>query len=268
MSSRYNLITKNNHKENNCASKRDDKINIKDFIRQSKKRFTKIKKPIGSSMINIFYDSPQKFFTQYKKAIKHSSYFDICGNSIFMHYFYILYEKHKLNRKKIVINDSSKNKILSNITIYEKNIDAFLKEHKDNLFIQDLCLESPLHKIAKLHDKTFFLKIIEKLNILGILNENLLLIKNIKNETCCTYIFEEINNKYKYFIFNKEDEYYLFKNFVLNVINLFYYSIFEPLSTQNKIILINFMLKNNYDIVKRQSFDNLYSNIEKILKNE
>ena len=271
MSSRYNFINKKKYNKNikeDSAKEKIAKIKIKEFIKQSKNRVRMRKKPISNSMINIFYDSPQKFFAQYKKSIKYSSYFDICGNSIFMHYFYILYEKHKLNTKKIAKNNLSKNKILLNINVYENNIDAFLKEHKDSLVIQDLCFETPLHKIAKLHDKIFFLKIFEKLNILGLLNEKLISIKNIKNETCCDYIFDEIKNKYKYFISNKEDEYNLFKNFVSNIINIYYYSIFEPLTTEIKIILINFLLKNNYDIVKKQSFDNLYSNIDKILKIE
>ena len=225
MSSRYKRNNKNNNNLND--SKKNEKIKAKDFIKQCKKRVRIRKKPLSNSMINIFYDSPQKFFTQFKKSIKYSSYFDICGNSILMHYFYILYEDYKISKKILKKNDIKRNMFLSNINIYKTNIDAFLKEHKDNLFIQDLSLETPLHKIAKLHDKIFFLKIFEKLNILGILNENLLSIKNIKNETCFDFIFDEIKNKYKYLISSNENEYNLFKNFISNIINLYYNSIFD-----------------------------------------
>ena len=185
-----------------------------------------------------------------------------------MHYFYILYEDHKLNKKKLMKNEINSKIALSNINIYREKFDLFLQEHKDNLFNQDLYLETPLHKIAKLNDKTFFVKIIQKLNFLGILNENLLLSKNKDNKACYDYIFIEIKNKYESLILKNEKEYNILKDFVLIIKNLYYSSIFETLPTESKMIINNFILKNSYDIIKKPKLNNLYSNIANILKNE
>ena len=100
-----------------------------------------------------------KHFLLNIKTLKYSSYFDICGNSIFMHYFYILYEDYKLNKKNVVKKYIINNKILPNINIYKKYFEQFFKENKDYLFIQDSSNETPLHKIAKYHDKIFFVKL-------------------------------------------------------------------------------------------------------------
>ena len=198
------------------------------FIKKNRKKSKLKKKPISNLIINLFYDNPQIFFNEYIKTLKDSSYFDICENSIFMHYFYILYEDYKLNKKNVVKKYIINNKILSNINIYKKYFDQFLKENKDYLFIQDLSLETPLHKIAKFHDKTFFAKIIQKLNFLGIFNEKLLSIKNINNESCYNFIIDEIKNKYEYYI-NNDNEYNIFKTCFLIIKNISYSSFLTEL---------------------------------------
>ena len=48
------------------------------FIKESKNKARFRKKPVNNSIINAFYDSPLKFFTQFHKSLKFSSYFDIC----------------------------------------------------------------------------------------------------------------------------------------------------------------------------------------------
>ena len=253
----------NKNKENSDS----DTQKIGFLIRKSKRMVRFKKRPISNSLINKFYDTPEKFFTEYNKSLKYSSYFDICGNSIFMHYFYVLYEEYKLSNKKLAKNHIINNKILSNINIYKKHFDLFLQENKSNLFTQDINLETILHKIARLHDKTFFAKIIQKLKILGILNERVLSIKNIWNEACYDYIYGEINNKYAYYIYN-DNEYNLIKNCLLIIKNENYSSFFDNLSIDKKMLINNFILKNNYLILKRPTFDSLYSNIDRILKNE
>ena len=242
----------------------DNKKNLK---KVKKKARLKKKRPTSNTTINIFYDNPQLFFTQYNITLKNSSYFDICGNSICMHYFYVLYEDHKKPNKKTMKNYIINNKILSNINIYQKYFSQFFQEHKDCLSIQDICLETPLHKIAKFHDKTFFAQILQKLNFSGVLTDKLLSIKNVNDETCYNFIIDEIKDKYGYYIYN-DYEYNILKNSILIMKNIAYSSIFNDLSIENKMIINNFLLKNNYILQKRQIFDNLYSYIDKILKNE
>ena len=226
------------------------------------------KKEVNNSLITIFYKSPKEFFSQYNISLKYSSYFDICGNSIFMHYFYILYKDHCFIKNISSKNALSKNLISENTNVYHNNFTKFFKEHKKNLIILDLCKETPLHKIAKFQDKTFFLKIIQQLHNSGILNDNIIKVKNIEEKTCCDYIFEEIENKYKYLVLKNEKYYLLFKNFVLLIKQNYYSSIFEPLSPEIKELLNDFIVKRTYDLIKKPNFENIFLNIENILKNE
>ena len=221
--------------ETNSRNFVESKNELEKFIKECKKKMRIRKKPINNIIINYFYESPQKFFTQYKKSLKYSSYFDICGNSFFIHYFYFLYEEYKFNKRKFSKNDLINNRILSNINIYLNNFDQFFEDNKKYLLIKDLHNETSLHKIAKFNDKAFFIKIFLKLNQLGILNDNLLSIKNINNETCCDYIFEEIKNKYEYYIYKNEHVYNLLKNFITIIKINYYTSIFQPLSIEMKI---------------------------------
>ena len=239
----------------------------REFIKKYRIKSRFNKRPITNIIINIFYDNPQLFFTKYRKTLKNSTYFDICGNSIFIHYFYILHEEHKLSKTFMIKNYIINNKILSNINIYIKYFDEFFKENKNNLLIQDLSLETPLHKIAKFHDKSFFVKIIQKLNFSSVLSEKLLSIKNANNETCLDFIIREIKDKYGYYI-NNDHEYNILKNCIMIIKNESYSSFFNNLSIEKKMIINIFILKNNYILQKRQIFDNLYSYIVKILNNE
>ena len=98
--------------ETNSRNFVESKNELEKFIKECKKKMRIRKKPINNIIINYFYESPQKFFTQYKKSLKYSSYFDICGNSIFIHYFYFLYEEYKFNKRKFSKNDLINNIIL------------------------------------------------------------------------------------------------------------------------------------------------------------
>ena len=101
---------------------------LKNFIQNIRKERKKkrSKKPINNSLISLFYDSPEMFFTKFKKSLKYSSYFDICGNSIFMHYFYILYEKQILNKKRLLNNKTKSEKIKENENTFKtKSISSF-----------------------------------------------------------------------------------------------------------------------------------------------
>jgi len=114
------------------------------------------KKEVNNSLIYAFYKNPKKFFLQYNITLKYTSYFDICGNSIFMHYFYILYKEHCFIKNISSKNALSKDLISENTNEYHNNFIKFFKEHKSKLLFLDLCKETPLHKIAKYQDKTFF----------------------------------------------------------------------------------------------------------------
>ena len=50
----------------------------------------KIKKPIKESVIQQFYDEPEKFFSSFKNDLTNTSLYDISDNSIFAHYFNVL----------------------------------------------------------------------------------------------------------------------------------------------------------------------------------
>jgi len=228
------------------------------------------KKEVNNSLIYAFYNSPKEFFSQYNISLKFSSYFDICGNSIFMHYFYILYKDHCFIKNISSKNVLSKNLISENTNEYQNNFIKFFQEHKNNLLFLDICKETPLHKIAKFQDKTFFLKIMQQLHNSGILNDELIKVQNIEDKTCCDYIFEEIKYKYEYLILNKKNEkaYSLYKNFVLLIKQKYYLSIFEPLSTEIKKLLNDFIFKKTYDLIKKPIFENIFLNIENLLKNE
>ena len=257
-----------NDESSNHTNSRRELTTIERIRKKQKLLLRNRKKEVNNSLITIFYKSPKEFFSQYNISLKYSSYFDICGNSIFMHYFYILYKDHCFIKNLSSKNTLSKNLISDNTNVYHNNFTKFFKEHKNNLLILDLCKETPLHKIAKFQDKTFFLKIIQQLHNSGILNDKIIKVKNIEEKTCCDYIFEEIENKYKYLVLKNEKAYLLFKNFVLLIKQNYYLSIFEPLSSERKKLLNNFILKPTYNLLKKPDFENIYLNIENILKNE
>ena len=240
---------------------------LKQFRKKCLKERSKEKKPINEIIIKTFYESPQLFFAQFKKALKYSSYFDICHISIFMHYFYLLYEEHKNSKKTLSKKGLINEKILSNINIYQNNFSQFIQEHREKLLVKDLCEDTFFHKIAKFHDKTFFVKICEKLNTLEILNKEQLRMKNKEDKTCCDYVFEEIKSKYDYYMYRNSNDYEILKNFVI-MIKKDFSDIYEPIPFEMKILLNHFILKNNFEIILKPNFGKVYSNIESLYKKE
>ena len=141
----------------------------------------KIKRSIKESVIQYFYDDPEQFFSSYKRDLNNTSLYDISGNSIFAHYFNVL------NSEQNAKSD-----------IYEKNFNIFFKELGKDLSIQDSCLDTPLHKLAKFKNKNLFFDICQKLKNIGVLNEELLTIKNVDEKSCYDLIIEDIlENKQK-----------------------------------------------------------------------
>ena len=134
----------------------------------------------------------------------------------------------------------SKNKIYILNNLYMKEILIYLL--KTNLLIQDMSLDTPLHKLAKFNDKLFFIKIFLKLNEIGLLFNELLSLINIDYKNICQYIFEEIKNKFKSLLINDND-YYKFAN----LIKISYPNIFNKLDYKTKKIINEYITKNKYD---------------------
>ena len=137
-------------------------LNIKDekfinFIKKQKKLLKLKKKTISNDAIKLFYDEPTNFFKNHEKLLYNTSYYDDCNNSIFAHYFNVLY------------NISMDNNY-SNSEIYLSNFNSFFKFHGKFLTIQDLALETPLHKIAKFRNKDFFITYFNKLKDINAVN--------------------------------------------------------------------------------------------------
>ena len=110
-------------KTSNALELFDEELSIIEFY----KIFNKTrKKPIKNSVINILYEDPEKFFSEYKILLKDTSNYDISGNSVFAHYFNILYKKF-INANK----NKQKQNLYIKQSIYEKNLNVFLKTKKN-----------------------------------------------------------------------------------------------------------------------------------------
>ena len=192
--------------------------------KEIRKILSKIKKyalpPFSNDIIQLFYENPKDFFSSYEKLIEHTSFYDDCGNSIFVHYFYVLSDSY--NNKSIKITDD----------IYEKNFQNFFKKEAKYLSIQDFSLETPLHKLAKLRDKQVFLKICEKLKDINVLNEELLSINNLNKESCFDYILQEVKINKNKIIENNFELYHNFFNYFPNLI--------KSLSLEDQKLIITF----------------------------
>ena len=212
-------------------------------------KINNIRKPIQNRTIKLFFENPDNFFNEHYNLLFNTSFMDISGNSIFSHYFFILLENYKIkNNQKANINEN-----VYNFNIYESNFDSFFKEYERYLIIQDFNLDTPLHKIARMKDKGFFIEIYKKLRRIEIINNEILLISNKKDENIFNYIFNEVKyNSSKI----KNVEFY--KNFI-NENN----GIYESLFIQEKMDLKKYMANIIFDIkpYKKENFDEIYNNI-------
>ena len=94
-------------------------------------------KDIPENTIKLFYNDPRSFFAEHKALLENTSYYDSCGNSIFAHYFEILYISSKKGKNNYKTE------------IYESNFNSFFIAHKKFITMQDISLETPLQKLAK-----------------------------------------------------------------------------------------------------------------------
>lgn len=233
------------------------KFNKKDQeINELFKKFKSLrKKDIPEQTIIIFYENPGKFFNEYQKLLANTSLLDSSGNSIFEHYFYVLYENYNIKNNRAKTSNMNAQNI--NFNIYESNFDNFFKTYGKYFSIQDIVLETPLHKIAKLRNKGFFFEIYQRLKKIGLINKELLLITNIDNETVFSYILEDIQaNKEK--LENNEN----FHNFINE-----YKSIYNKFSLKNQKLLFEFSSKIIFNIkhYKEDNFKDLFNNVSEFI---
>ena len=212
-------------------------------------KIKKLFKPcISNDTILLFYENPEEFFNSYENLIEKTSFYDDSGNSIFVHYFYALYDLYK-----------EKNEINSD-NIYEKNFNNFFTKEAKFLSIQDLALETPLHKLAKFIDKKFFFYICKKLKDINVLSEELLLINNIDEKSCFYYVLQEIKeNKNK--IIQKDFE--IYKEFFN-----YYPDLIKSLSLEEKKLFILFSSLITFDEQKliNVDFNNAIEAIYNLIK--
>ena len=220
--------------------------------RKTYKKIKKLEKPsISNEIIQSFYSDPKYFFGNQITLLNKTSYFDECGNSIFAHYFFVLYE--------IFIGKNNAN---PNNEIYISNFLSFFKTYEKYIAIQDLSLDTPFHKIAKLRNKLFFIKYYNLLNHNNIIDEKILSIKNINDESCFDLIINEIeinDNK-----FTKND-YELYKGF-LNSNKTYIESL--PLKKQLNLKLFSLSINFHKKLYKDITFKEIYIGLNVLLKNE
>ena len=216
------------------------------------------RKNISLSIINLFYEEPNIFFKNHKTYLAKTSFFDCCDNSIFSHYFYVLYQDYRAKK-----NQNYDKKSETFYEIYNNNFNSFFTEYKNNLIIQDCYLDTAFHKLAKLRDKNFFFEICKRLLDIKIFNNEILSIKNLAEETCFNYIVDDINNNYLSII--KKSDYLNYKNFLNSFPDLI-----EKITTTNKkAMIMNFNLGLYFDMVKFNEYDftNLYDKIINLINN-
>ena len=204
-----------------------------------------LKPPIPHDIIRLFYENPKDFFASYEGSIENTSFYDDGGNSIFIHYFYVLYDLYKKNSGQISDN------------IYEKNFNSFFIKEAKYLSMQDFSFETPLHKLAKFRNKKFFLYICKKLKEINILNEELILINNINRKSCLDYVLQDISENKNKIIKNNFEQYQEFLNYFPDLINSL------PLEKQKLIItfscLISFEEQNWNEINFNDTINSIYN---------
>ena len=234
-----------------------DDMKLKDFIQVFKKlKSIRKKKPISYSVIKTFYEQPEKFFEEYHSTLENSTFFDYAGNSIFYHLFYVLYVDYKRRNNIGVLNENEKN---LNFEVYESKFEPFLKEYERYFLLQDVVLDTPLHKIAKRKDKGFFIELYQKLKKINLISNELLLINNLSNETICTYVLNEI--KYNLSKIKNEEFYYNFINEHL--------SKYESYPIEDQKLLKNYSYKITFEIkqYKVENFNEIFNNLNNFVNN-
>ena len=143
--------------------------------------------------------------------------------------------------------------------IYESKFESFLKEYEKYFLLQDVVLDTPLHKIAKRKDKGFFIELYQKLKKINLISDELLLTNNLCNETICIYVLNEI--KYNPSKIKNEEFYYNFINENQ--------SKYESFSKEDQKILKNFTSKITFEVMKykEENFNEIFNNFNYFVNN-
>ena len=252
---KYLKFERDAKKEMYSLCKKDMKI--KDYARVFRRlKSIREKKPIPFPIIQIFYEQPEKFFGEYHSNLENTTFFDNSGNSIFCHLFYVLYVEYK---KRNNIGELNENEKKLKLEVYESKFKSFLKEYERYFLLQDVILDTPLHKIAKRKDKGFFIELYQKLKNINLISNELLLTNNICDETICTYVLNEI--KYNFSKIKNEEFYY---NFIND-----HYSIYKSFSKEEQKIIKNFSSKITFEIkkYKKENFNEIFNNLNDFVNN-
>ena len=206
-------------------------------------------KNIPPNAIELFYNVPSHFFDIHTSLLNDTSYYDDSGISIFAHYFNVL---HLI----------SKNENYLYSDIYKSNFDSFFREYGKYLAIQDISLETPLHKIIKMRNKNFFLEIYRKLKNINVINDKIIGIKDINDVSCFDIIINDI-------IINRDkiikNNFELYNKFITDN-----NSLIELLPNKSKNELKLFSLKIYFDmkLFKDIKFDEMFNGLQKLLEND
>ena len=223
-------------------------LNCNDLTKYQKIKSWRKTHPIPNKVINLFYDQPNQFFSKYQHLLEKTTYLDNTGNSIFAHYFFILYEKYKGRTSSSTIN----------YDLYESKFDSFFKENEKYFLVQDINLDTPFHKLAKFRNKGFFIEIYNKLKNINMINNELLLTSNIDEKTIFFYIFNDI--KYNSNKLSNIEFYYNFINDNKNLV--------DNLPEDEKRIIDYFKEKVIFDVklYKKENFNEIYNNINEYIR--
>ena len=212
-----------------------------------------LKKPhIHNDVIQLFYNEPEKFFSNHEELLNATSYYDDSETSIFIHYFYVLHMMFKKEKKNEFKYD-----------IYKSNFNSFFSFHGKYLSIQDLSLETPLHKIVKFKKKKFFLKIYQLLKKINVVNEKIISFKNVNDESCFDIIVKDIElNRIK--IIQNKNYFELYNNFIKDnssLINLL------PEESQYNLKLFSSQIYFDKIFFKDIKFNELYDGLLNLWEN-
>ena len=127
--------------------------------------------------------------------------------------------------------------------------------------MQDFALETPLHKLAKFIDKKFFFFICKKLKEINVLSEELLLINNMDERSCFSYILQEVKDNKNKII---QTDFELYKEFFN-----YYPNLIKSISKEEQKLLVIFSSLITFDDQKfgkvnfNEAIQAIYNLIEK-----
>ena len=204
-----------------------DKIQLQTFYKKLKKII------LPYTVINNLLENPKNFFLNIKKESK-----EIMKK-------YILLDDKNILLFQYFIQQAYDKKI----EIYQNNFSIFFNSFSDKLITVNRNLETIFHIVANYHKPDIFFDLFEKLTDLRVISKELILIKNLFDQTCFDIIFSHyFNNRKK----NLKEEKFI--NF------------FQLIRTKHKEILNNLPQKYQNEIKLKSTNSLVFIEYEKINK--